>query len=78
MGGELNRWMVLMHIPRALSGPRNTCEENKEQTNFRHGLAQTQVHHPATHNSSGLDCQGNQQPNMCIKGQKQRGWIRTN
>jgi hypothetical protein len=71
MGGELNQWMVIMHIPQALSMPHNTHEENKEQTNFGHSLVQTQVHHPATRNSSSLDCQGNQQPNMCIKGQKQ-------
>ncbi len=46
---------IITHILRALAVPRNTCEENKEQTNFRHGLVQTQVLHSTTRNSSGPD-----------------------
>ena len=57
---EFNQRMVLTNIPRTLSVPHDTREEDEEQTNHRYGLVQTQVHHPAQGNTSRPNCQGNQ------------------
>ncbi len=77
MGRKLNRWMVLTHLHRTLSMPRGTCEENKKWTNLRHGLVQAQVYYPTKRNTSGSNCQSNQQFNMCIKRQKENWGFRT-